>query len=270
MGGARRRGDYPGGVTIPVPSTDRLAAHAATLRALHRPGRPLVLPNVWDASSAGLVAGAGHPALATSSSAVAAALGWEDGERTPPAEMFAAIGRIARVADVPLTADIEAGYGMEPADVVAHLLGAGASGCNLEDSIAGSRRLRPVEEQVERLRGVRAAADAAGVPIVLNARVDVFLPGRGEGLDAVDEAIARGRRYIAAGADCVYPIMAPPDVLPRLVEGIAGPVNAIAKADRAAIERVAATGVARISLGGNLFDAARERMRELIDGLAPA
>jgi 2-methylisocitrate lyase-like PEP mutase family enzyme len=225
---------------------------------------------VWDAASARLVAGAGFPALATSSAAVAACLGWADGEQTPAQEMFAAIGRIARVSDLPLTADIEAGYGLDPDQLVERLLAAGAVGCNLEDSEPATGRLIDAEEQADRLARVRAAATAAGVGLVLNARVDVFL-GRVRGVeDPVEEAVRRGRRYVEAGADCVYPIMAPLETMESLVRGVGAPVNAIAPPDAAAIAALAETDVARISLAGHLFRAAQDQLRTLVEGLAPS
>lgn len=255
-------------MTVSSSSNGDLAARADALRALHRPGRPLVLPNVWDAASARVVAGAGFPALATSSAAVAACLGWADGEQTPAHEMFAAIGRIARVSELPLTADIEAGYGLDPDQLVERLLAAGAVGCNLEDSEPATGRLIDAEEQADRLARVRAAATAAGVGLVLNARVDVFL-GRVRGVeDPVEEAVRRGRRYVEAGADCVYPIMAPLETMESLVRGVGAPVNAIAPPDAAAIAALAETDVARISLAGHLFRAAQDQLRTLVEGLA--
>jgi 2-methylisocitrate lyase-like PEP mutase family enzyme len=256
-------------VTPRSPSQRDLAARADALRALHRPGRPLVLPNVWDAASAGVVAAAGFPALATSSAAVAASLGWADGEQLPPDEMFAAVGRVAHVSDLPLTADIESGYGLGAEQLVERLLAAGAVGCNLEDSDPSTGRLRPIEEQADRLARVREAATAAGVGLVLNARVDVFLP-RVQGVeDRVGEAVRRGRRYLEAGADCVYPILAPLETLDGLVREIGGPVNAIATPDAAVIAALTATNVARISLAGSLFRAAQDQLRALVEGLEP-
>ena len=268
-------------MTQASPSQRDLAARADALRALHRPGRPLVLPNVWDAASARVVAAAGFPALATSSAAVAASLGWADGEQLPPDEMFAAVGRVARVSDLPLTADIESGYGLGAEQLVERLLAAGAVGCNLEDSDPSTGRLRPIEEQADRLARVREAATAAGVGLVLNARVDVFLPrvqgvqdgvqdGAQDGVeDRAGEAVRRGRRYLEAGADCVYPILAPLETLDGLVREIGGPVNAIATPDAAVIAALTATNVARISLAGSLFRAAQDQLRALVEGLEP-
>src|SRR5215468_461495 len=143
--------------------TQALAARAERLRALHHAGAPLLLPNAWDAASARAVAEAGLPAVATTSSGVARSLGWEDGERVPPAEMFAAVGRIARSVELPVTADIEAGYGLSPEAVAEQLLRAGAVGCNLEDTDhARPGALVDAERQALRIAGLKRAARAAG------------------------------------------------------------------------------------------------------------
>jgi 2-methylisocitrate lyase-like PEP mutase family enzyme len=201
-----------------------------------------VLPNVWDAVSAR--AFATFPALATSSSAVAATLGYADGEKTPVDEAFAAIARITRAVDVPVTADVEAGYGLAPGDLVERLLGAGAAGCNLEDSDPATGALVDPDQQASRLAAVRAA----GPSLVINARVDVFRAGGG----SVEEAVARGRRYVEAGADCVYPIFAPPETLPELAAGIGGPINALYLPGGPPIARLVELGATRITFGGGL------------------
>lgn len=204
-----------------------------------------VLPNVWDAVSARAFAGAGYPALATSSSAVAATLGYEDGEKTPVDEMFAAITRITRAVDVPVTADIEAGYGLAPGELVERLRGAGASGCNLEDSDPATGALVDPSEQAVRLAAVRAAA---GPSLVINARIDVFRRSGG----SVREAVRRGRTYVEAGADCVYPILAPPDTLRELAAGIGGPINALYVPGGPSPARLMELGATRITFGGGL------------------
>src|SRR5436190_3723765 len=201
-----------------------LKADAARLRELHYAEKMLVLPNVWDAASAKIVAEAGFPAIATASAAISAMLGYPDGEGAPWQEMFAAAGRIARVVPVPVTVDAEAGYGLEPRDLVDRLLEIGAVGCNLEDTDHRAGGLVDAGAQAERLAGVRAAADAAGIPIVINARIDVFLPSSGiPGQDRLGEAIRRGRLYRDAGVDCVYPIgTSTGDDLGRLIAGVPG------------------------------------------------
>src|SRR5919202_3076723 len=209
-----------------------LAARAAQLRALHRPGDPLLLPNAWDAASARVVAEAGFPAVATTSSGMALSLGWADGQKTPPDEMFAAIGRIGRILDVPLTADIEGGYGLSPEDLVARLLATGAVGCNLEDTDhGGSGPLKDAEAHADFLRQVKQAARAAGVDLVLNARVDVFIRHVGEPPEQVPHTLRRAKLYLEAGADCIFPFgVTDEETIQALVRGIDGPVNAVMRA----------------------------------------
>ncbi|MFI0511539.1 isocitrate lyase/phosphoenolpyruvate mutase family protein [Streptomyces sp. WSLK1-5] len=193
-------------------------------RALHRgrlPGDPLVLPGPWDAVSARVCEEAGFPALATPSAGIAACLGYEDGA-TPADEMFAAVARIARAVDVPVSADVEGGYGLAPKELVERLLEAGVVGCNLEDSERGV--LRDAREHADRLAEVRYAA---GDRLFVNARVDTFVHGDGD----PERAIERAALYVAAGADCVYPIGASARVLPLLRSGIQGPLNVFGRLD---------------------------------------
>src|SRR3954467_4192360 len=145
------------------------------LRSLHRPGAPLLLPNAWDVATARAVVAAGFPVVATTSGGGAATLGFEDHEGAPADEMLAAAARIARGVEVPVTVDAEAGYGMEPGELVAALRSVGAAGCNLEDSDYTAGTLRDPDRHAEWLGAVRQAASANGYPLVINARVDVFL-----------------------------------------------------------------------------------------------
>ncbi|WBB54854.1 isocitrate lyase/phosphoenolpyruvate mutase family protein [Verrucosispora sp. WMMD573] len=249
--------------------TDSTAARAVALRALHRPGDPLVLPNAWDAGSAQAVVDAGFPAVATGSAAVAESLGYADGERIPPAEMFAAVTRIARAVTVPVTADLERGYGLRPAELVARLLDTGAVGLNLEDSDPRTGVMVDAEDQADLLAGVRAAADDAGVTIVVNARVDVFLRPGGEPADRLAEAVRRARRYLAAGADCVYPILlADPTQLRSFVRAVAAPVNVLARPTAPGQAELAGLGVARISYGSGLYAATRAHTAQLLATVA--
>ncbi|MFB4282180.1 MULTISPECIES: isocitrate lyase/PEP mutase family protein [unclassified Nonomuraea] len=230
--------------------TDRLSGGASELRALHVPGAPLILPNVWDAASARAVQEAGFPAVATGSAAVARVLGYPDGEGTPVGEMMAAVARVVRAVDVPVTADVERGYGLKPAELVERLAATGAVGCNLEDSVPGRGELVDPGEQADFLAEVRAAA---GDALVINARVDVYLHGRA----TREEALERGRRYLEAGADCVYPILlADEDEIRALTGELGGPVNILFRPGAPDLGRLAELGVARISFGGGLHQAA--------------
>jgi len=232
-----------------------LGTLAQRLRELHHQSEPLVLPNAWDAATARAVAEAGFPAVATTSSGVSAALGYADGEHTPADEMFAAIRRITRVVDVPVTADIEAGYRLEPSEVVRRLLEAGAVGCNLEDTdhASDNHGLVDAQRQADRLQAVKAAAKAQGVDIVLNARVDVFLRGEPD----VEEALRRAQLYLQAGADSVFPIGAPDEAsITALVKAFPAPINVIAGFRGApGLSRLRELGVRRISFAGRLFRA---------------
>ncbi|MET9591017.1 isocitrate lyase/phosphoenolpyruvate mutase family protein [Streptomyces sp. NPDC006516] len=234
-------------------------------RALHHgrePGDPLVLPGPWDVPSARAFEDAGFPALATPSAGIAASLGHADG-RTPPAEMFAAVARIARAVSVPVSADVEAGYGLAPAELVERLLEAGVVGCNLEDSADGV--LIDPRRQAERLAQVRAAA---GDRLFVNARVDTYVHGGRDVTDVAAETISRARLYAEAGADCVYPIMAPAEALPGLAAAVPVPLNALGSPDGPeAVRRLGELGAARITFGPQLQRRAAEAVRGLGDRL---
>src|SRR5690348_2880413 len=156
------------------PPTD-LQSRCDLLRSLHRPGAPLLLPNAWDAATARAVVAAGFPVVATTSGGVAGTLGYEDHEGAPGDEMLAAAARIARSVEVPVTVDAEAGYGMEPAELVAALQGVGAAGCNLEDTDHSDESLGDPDRHAQWLSAVRQAASDDGYGLVINARIDVFL-----------------------------------------------------------------------------------------------
>lgn len=230
-------------------STDvnQLIAAAERLRELHQPGKPLILVNAWDAASAGQVEAAGGLAVGTSSAAVAAALGCKD-DNTAGDAAFAALRRITGSVSVPVTADVEAGYGLSGSELVDALLGAGVAGCNIEDTDHAAATLRDAEAQAAYLAEVRAAATAAGVPIVINARIDAIIhhPQR-DAQAAIPEIIRRASLYFAAGADCVYPIgLSDPGLTARLVPAVGGPLNVNPSAPLSAL---AEAGAARVSIG---------------------
>ncbi|SDO46512.1 2-Methylisocitrate lyase, PEP mutase family [Nakamurella panacisegetis] len=247
----------------------------SALRELHVPGRPLVLPNIWDVPSALAVAGAGHPALATSSAAVAAVLGYEDGHQAPAAEMFAAAARIAARVDVPLTVDCEGGYGLAPAEFVEALLDTGAAGANLEDTDHSSGGLIEAARQADHLAAIRAAA---GEGLVINARVDVFIqaaPGTDPG-SLLEEAVERARLYLEAGADCVYPILLHDPTLATAFCAAVAPaaVNLLGSympaAGRISLADAAAAGAARVSFGPDLWRAANRALEALVPPFVPS
>ncbi|AMW12454.1 carboxyvinyl-carboxyphosphonate phosphorylmutase [Streptomyces qaidamensis] len=234
-----------------------MTGKAGVFRALHHhrtPGDPLVLPGPWDAASARVFAESGFPALATPSAGVAASLGYEDGQ-VPADEMFAAVARIARAVDVPVSADVEGGYGLAPKELVERLLEAGVVGCNLEDSEGGV--LKEPRAHADWLAEVR---EAAGDRLFVNARIDTF----SRGVDDPGPAIERAALYVAAGADCVYPIGAPPEILPLLRAGIQGPVNVGAPVDGGpSPAELGARGATRITFGPGLQRRAARALREI-------
>ncbi|GAA1178168.1 2-methylisocitrate lyase-like PEP mutase family enzyme [Kitasatospora gansuensis] len=235
-------------------------AKAELLHALHVPGKPLVLANVWDAATARLVAAAGAPAVATASASVSWTRGVADGGGLDLAGSLAQTELVVRSVDVPVTADLEDGLAEDAPGVgrtVTELLALGAVGMNLEDSRAAG--LRPVAEAAERVAAARAAADAAGIRLYLNARTDVFLFGTG----AVEDAIERARAYLAAGADGIFvPGPTDPAVITELLAALPGVrLNVGGGAGAPNVADMARLGVARISLGPGLARVAYAAVR---------
>ena len=251
-----------------------LGSKCDLLRSLHRPGAPLVLPNAWDAATAMAVAAAGFPAVATTSAGVAAALGYEDHQGAPVGEMLAAAARITRSVGVPVTVDAEAGYGMTAAELAAELKGTGAAGCNLEDSDHAAQALRDPVQQAAWLRDVRQAASDQDYQLVINARIDVFLPsvvsgsgGRTQG-ELVPEALRRARAYLDAGADCVFPIgLWEAGALAAFVSKCPGPVNVLGIRQAPSLAELAELGVARVSYGGLLHRGVMEQFSRALASL---
>ena len=215
----------------------------------------LVLPNAWDAASAKVLEAAGFAAIATTSGGVANALGYEDHQGAPIEEMLAAASRITRSVSIPVTVDFEAGYGMEPRQVVDRLIGIGAAGFNFEDSdhIAGSG-LVDADVQAERIRALKEAGRTAGVDLLLNARVDVFIQRQGTIEVQVAEGLRRARLYKDAGADCIYPILQGEEgILAQFIQA-AGAINVnLRPGGTLTLQRAAAIGVRRVSYATSLF-----------------
>jgi 2-methylisocitrate lyase-like PEP mutase family enzyme len=245
-------------------------AKAKRLLDLHHAPALLVLPNAWDVASARIFEDAGFPAIATTSAGIAYSLGYPDRQRIPPAEMAAAVARIAAEVRVPVTADMEAGYG-DVATTVEAVLDAGAVGMNLEDAMhEPGRELFPLEEQVERIRAARRAADARGVPLVINARTDVFLLSEDPSVEPVAEAIHRLNAYREAGADCLFaPGVTDRLRLEALARAVRGPLNVLAGPGTPPVSELKMLGVARLSIGSGAMRATmaltRRIARELLD-----
>jgi 2-methylisocitrate lyase-like PEP mutase family enzyme len=250
-----------------------LNAKATLLLSYHAASGPvLVLPNAWDAGSAAVIAAAGARAIATTSGGVSWSLGRADGQRLERGEMVEAVARIVGAVDVPVTADIEAGYGPAPKDVaatVAAVMGAGAVGVNLEDSGAPVGSLFTVEEQVERIRAARDAAIANGAPdLVINARIDVYVFEVGAPEGRLDAVRARALAYSAAGADCVFvPGLLDLAALESLVATSPIAVNAMAGVGGPTVAQLRAVGVRRISVGTGVAQAAYTRARRAAEEL---
>lgn len=246
---------------------------ASALRKLHEGPKLLVLPNAWDVASARLFEAAGAQAIATSSAGIATALGYADGQRIPRAEMLDMVRRIARAVALPVTADLEAGYGDTPeaaAETARGALEAGAVGMNIEDSKSSAEgELLPMELQISRLRAARAAATSIGVGLVINGRTDAFaVRGLAPGARA-DEAIRRANSYLAAGADCAFvPFVTDAQVIGRLAREIRGPLNVLGVPGSPPIAELERLGVRRVSVGSGparaAYAAARRVARELL------
>ncbi|WP_035798927.1 isocitrate lyase/PEP mutase family protein [Kitasatospora mediocidica] len=250
---------------------------ALALRELHVPGRPLVLANVWDPGTARVVASAGAAALATTSAGVSWALGAPDGEGLGRDRTVELTARVAAAVDLPVTADLEGGYGATPEEValsVHQVLAAGAVGINLEDGLHGSdpaypdgTPLRTVEDAAARIAAARAAADAAGIPLFINARTDLFLYRVGDPATRVEQVLVRAAAYAEAGADGIFVPQAPPEAIGLLASTLTLPLNVMVGPGSPTVPELAALGVARISAGAALalasFDTVRRAAAEL-------
>jgi 2-methylisocitrate lyase-like PEP mutase family enzyme len=247
-------------------TTDELRVKAERLRALHAGPRILVLCNAWDAASARLVEEAGFPAIATTSAGIANSLGYPDGQRIPRGEMAAAVARITRAVAVPVSADMEAGYGPTPeaaAETARAALAAGAVGMNFEDATE-ERDFIGIELQCERIQAAREASAKAGVPLVLNARTDVYLARAGDPEKWFGEAVRRVNAYRAAGADCLFvPGAYESELIARLVREIDGPLNILAGPTAPPIPELERLGVRRVSVGSGPMRATMTLLRKV-------
>ena len=246
-------------------SQESVAERAALLKQLHAGPGMLVLPNAWDAASARVIEAAGFPALATTSAGVANALGYEDHQGAPASEMLEAAARVTRAVSIPVSIDFEAGYGMAPAEVVEQLIAVGAAGFNFEDSDHDSDApMIDAEIQAERIAAIKSESAKAGVDLVLNARVDVFIHRQGTLQEQATEGLRRARLYKHAGADCVYPILLADEAIISDFVAAVGPINVNLRPDGPlTLQTTAALGVRRISYAASLFRAALNTLEGL-------
>lgn len=240
---------------------------AETLRRLHAGPGILILPNAWDVATARLVEEAGFAGIATTSAGIAWACGYPDGERISRMEMLDAVRRIASAVRVPVTADVEGGYGATPeaaAETARGVIAAGAVGLNLEDGTADGKLLDSTLH-VERIQAARSAGASAGVPLVINARTDAFEMGAWEPARRFDEAVRRANAYRAAGADCLFvPHVSDAATIGRLARELTGPLNVIAGPPAPPIRELERLGVRRASLGPRVAQAALGLVRRAV------
>ncbi len=230
------------------------ADRARAFADLHKPGSPLVLYNCWDAGSAAAIAKGGASALATGSWSVAAAQGYADGQALPLDTLLQIAARITETCEVPVSLDFEGGYATAPEALranIARVLDAGIIGINFEDRVVEGKGLHTIEDQVARITAIRAEADAAGLPLFINARTDLFLQSKPEDHGQhVEEAIARGQAYAEAGASGFFiPGLSDPDMVTQICKAVSLPVNIMCLDVDADVTPLAALGVSRISFG---------------------
>jgi 2-methylisocitrate lyase-like PEP mutase family enzyme len=249
---------------MPAPKTP--ADRATALLMLHRPGNPVILPTVWDAWSARLAVDAGFAALTVGSHPVADSIGKPDNEGMSFDDLLARVAQITAAVEVPVSVDIESGYALPASRLIDGLLGAGAVGLNIEDTVhSEGKRLRSAGEHAALVGALRAAADEAGVHVVINARTDLFLRKDGEDSDRVERAVARLKQAAAAGADVLYPVgRHDPETLQRLTTELPLPVNAIALPDQDDPASFGRLGVGRVSFGPFLQAALATQATEIL------
>ena len=245
---------------------------AEVFRALHGGPRTLLLPNVWDVASARVIQQAGLPALATTSAGVAFSVGYPDGEKIQRDEMLKMVARIASAVTVPVTADVEAGYGPKPEDAALTAEGvieAGAVGMNLEDGTENpDHPLADLSLQLEKIAAVRETAKRFGVPLVLNARTDVYLLSVGAAESRYDETVKRLSAFRDAGADCVFaPGVKDAATIARLVSDLRCPLNILAGPGSLSVGELEQLGVARVSLGSGPMRATLGLIRRMVEEL---
>lgn len=248
------------------------ARKATLLKKLHHGPKILVLANAWDAISARIVEEIGFPAVATTSAGVAATLGYPDGQRVSRDEMLGVVARIARAVQIPVTADMEAGYGTTAdamAEMARELIAAGAVGLNLEDMTGDDENSQvDLPLQVEKIRAIQEASSAAGVPLVINARTDIYLMPIGPAETRFERTVERLRAYAKVGADCVFaPAVKDAETIEKLVKAVEAPVNILLMPGVPNLNELEKLGVARASIGSGLMRATLGATRKIATAL---
>ncbi|VAW31819.1 Probable carboxyvinyl-carboxyphosphonate phosphorylmutase [hydrothermal vent metagenome] len=244
---------------------------AQTLLSLHTNGRLLLLPNIWNPIGARILQAKGYTAVATASAAISAALGYEDGEKIKLSTLLDILRRIANSVDVPVTADIEAGFAdsiPELKETIQQVIASGVVGINIEDSLEDGS-LRSVAEECERITAVRETSNSQGVHLLINARVDSFLSGEAQSKEEkIEDAIMRAGAYVEAGADCIYPI-GPGDkeTVIRLRQHISAPINILASPSATPLKTLQDIGINRVSFGPFVFRSCLSKFVDIVDAL---
>ncbi len=241
---------------------------AELLRKLHAGPRVLVLPNAWDVASARVLEELGYPAIATTSAGVAFSLGYPDGQRVSRDEMLEVVARISRAVRVPVTADMESGYGTTPKDMAETakaIVAAGAVGLNFEDVIGDTESSQvDIKLQVEKIRTIREVSASLGVPLVINARTDIYLMPIGPEATRFERTVERLRAYRAAGADCVFaPGVKERGLIEKLVKAVEAPLNILVTPGCPPIAELEKFGVARASIGSGVMRSALGLVRRI-------
>lgn len=245
---------------------------AELLLSLHSRGELLVLPNVWNPIGARMLEKKGYPVVATASAAISASLGYQDGEKIKKATVLDIIERIARGVEVPVTADIETGYGeslSELEETAGQVIEAGVAGVNIEDGLEGGGALRAVEEQCQRIATLRKAAGRRGVPLVINARIDSYFSSSFKNREeATEEAVTRAKAYSEAGADCIYPMGPGDEATVRMLRSrIKAPINILVTPNAAPFSVLQEIGVNRVSFGPFIFRSCLRKFEDIADTL---
>jgi 2-methylisocitrate lyase-like PEP mutase family enzyme len=245
------------------------ANRATQFREQHRGAQLLILPNIWDSLGAKLMARLGYPSIATASVSTALANGYLDGEKIPFSRLLEIVQNISSAVPLPLTVDIERGFAesiVQLQENIHQLIEHGAIGLNIEDSRPDHKSLNPIDEQCRKIEAIREMGTQIGVPIVINARTDVYIIGQDD--DALEEGIKRGRAYKTAGADCIYPVaISSYEAISRFVREVGIPVNVLLMKSIPDLKQLKEIGVTRVSLGPNLLAHVLGIMKEIAEGL---